>query len=179
MLGATDAAFGTMCGVGHSVLQVPVVELDDVVRAGAEAASDDVVLAHVTVLGPFLDELAIDSDVVERLARFFGSVPTFEFALTRVEAFAGGPTYLVPEPAAAFRELTARLWDMFPSCPPYGGMFDDVIPHLSLGDMSAGDARRLLATRLPVVATARVVDLVWYGDSVKLLRRFELGGGGA
>ena len=44
----------------------------------------------------------------------------------------GGTVYLAPSPAAPFRQLTHELFRRFPEHPPYGGAFDDVVPHLSV-----------------------------------------------
>ena len=60
-------------------------------------------------------------------------------------------TYLEPEPAAAFIDLTMRLARRFPQFPPFGGEFDTVIPHLTVahGDVAQADeAQAELAARL-------------------------------
>jgi 2'-5' RNA ligase superfamily len=41
--------------------------------------------------------------------------------------------WLAPSPAAPFRALTAALTWRFPGTSPYGGVFAEVVPHLSVG----------------------------------------------
>jgi hypothetical protein len=61
----------------------------------------------------------------------------FEVRFARVERF---PTvvYLAPEPSAPFTRLTEAVVDRFPDFPPYGGAFEEVIPHLTITE--SGDA---------------------------------------
>ena len=60
-------------------------------------------LAHITLLGPFIPEPRIDDGVLGDLERYFADVTTFGFTLSGVSEFPGGPTYLVPEPVGVFR----------------------------------------------------------------------------
>ena len=91
------------------------------------------------------------------LERYFSDVTTFGFSLAGVSEFPGGPTYLAPEPAAVFRRLTVGLLRVFPEFPPYGGAFDDVVPHLSVPLLDGEDTETLRAElhrRLPIEAVA-------------------------
>lgn len=36
------------------------------------------------------------------------------------------------EPVQPFRQLTVAVWRAFPQHPPYGGAYDDVVPHLTI-----------------------------------------------
>jgi hypothetical protein len=60
--------------------------------------------------------------------------------------------------------MTNALVVAFPDTPPYGGMFDDIIPHLSVADQDDFDLLAEIETdvkqHLPIVATARQVELV-------------------
>src|SRR6266704_7013965 len=40
--------------------------------------------------------------------------------------------YLAPQPAQPLRALTAAVTETWPQTPPYGGMFDEVVPHLTV-----------------------------------------------
>ena len=42
--------------------------------------------------------------------------------------------YLAPEPAAPFVALTEAVGAEFPGFPPYGGAFDEVVPHLTISE---------------------------------------------
>lgn len=169
----------------HTVVQVPVREAETIVRARALAAGsafqpqDGSVMAHITLLGPFMAEPVIDDGVIADLERYFSDVTSFGYGLTGVSTFPSGPTYLVPDPASVFRRLTLGLLHVFPEFPPYGGAFDDVVPHLSvplLPDESSESLRDELAHRLPIDAVAHSATLVRVaeGDS-RTLATFPFG----
>ncbi|MGH3413760.1 MAG: 2'-5' RNA ligase family protein [Marmoricola sp.] len=139
-------------------LVVPVHEADRLVRARAPQTG-----AHVTLLAPFADPDVIDEGVVDELERFFGDVTPFPFTLAEVCQFPGGTAYLAPEPAAVFRRLTAGLHRLFPELPPYGGRFDDVVPHLTVPGAEEVPLERLraeLAGEIPLQARATRAELV-------------------
>lgn len=170
---------------GHTVLQVPVPPLESFVRARHEhydrewvSADPSFTHAHVTALGPWLQDPghAALSEIEEITAQ----VPPFDFVLARVATFPNGIIHLVPEPDRSFRELTDRLVEAFPACPPYAGQFEPV-PHLTLDARSATvyeeSTRALLGGLLPVHCRAERLDLAWYaaGDC-RLLHHWPLGG---
>ncbi|MFL6156046.1 MAG: 2'-5' RNA ligase family protein [Marmoricola sp.] len=148
---------------------IPVAEADRLVRsrtgslAPRQLPGTGPVPAHITLLAPFLPEAAIDDTVLGRLADFFADVTPFDFELTEVCEFPGGITYLAPEPAATFRLLTAELHRMFPEFPPYGGTFDDVVPHLTV-PLEEGETttslRSSLSPGLPLALQAREAVLL-------------------
>lgn len=139
-------------------LVIPVREADPLVRAHRFGAR-----AHVTLLAPFAEPDAVDDGMLGELDRFFGDVTGFGFTLTDVCVFPGGAVYLAPEPATAFRRLTAGLQRLFPEFPPYGGAFDDVVPHLTVelpGGAGPEEVRKSLTDRLPLEARASRAELV-------------------
>lgn len=156
----------------HSLLSVPVPELDDLVRARLLSrapdlvpADDDDPVAHITLLGPFADRDVLTPGVLSELGWFFADVTPFTFALSSVSRFPGGTVYLVPTPAAPFRQLTHELFRRFPEFPPYGGAFDDVVPHLSVPLLDGEELASLeqeVGPRLPVAAQAREAALYWW-----------------
>lgn len=135
---------------------------------------------HVTALWPFLPVEAVDERVERRLQELLAGVPGFSFALTRVAELADAAV-LLPEPAAPFRALTRTLWDEWPECPPFGGAFDDVAPHVAVAvDPTAGERAAIeaaLAPRLPLPCRATEVLLVEEtpGGALRARRRFTLG----
>jgi 2'-5' RNA ligase len=169
---------------GHSVLQVPVPELEPFVRARTEHydtayLADDPAFthAHVTALGPFLPE--VDDETVAAVAAIIADTSSFEFTLERIATFPNGIIHLVPEPDDAFRTLTARLSAAFPQCPPYAGQFADVRPHLTLdasGPMvTEQSTRALLGDLLPARCRAERLDLAWYQPGAcRVLRSWRL-----
>jgi 2'-5' RNA ligase superfamily len=105
--------------------------------------------AHVTLLFPFPEP---DSDVLGATRETFEGVGAFDVVFREVRRFPNVP-YLVPEPAEPFLALTAALVRRFPAWQPYGGRFDDVIPHLTIEDADAPP---------PLPAHARAVEAVLY-----------------
>jgi 2'-5' RNA ligase len=91
--------------------------------------------AHVTVLYPFLPPPEVSADVLASLSRLFASVGRFRFLLDRTGWFDDRVLWLGPRDPAPFRALTQLVFSAFPSCPPYGGQFPDVVPHLTVGDV--------------------------------------------
>ena len=158
--------------MAHSLLMVPVPELDSVVRARLEKRSPEHLpitpgdtVAHITLLGPFASREELTSGVLSELRWFFADVTPYRYELTRVSRFPGGTVYLTPDPSSPFRQLTHELARRFPEHPPYGGAFDDVVPHLSiplLPDEDVDDVERELAPRLPVAAQATEAALYWW-----------------
>lgn len=160
--------------MAHSLLMVPVPELDAVVRRRLALCepehlpleADDPV-AHITLLGPFASREQVTEGVLAELGRFFSDVTPFVYRLTRVSRFPGGTVYLTPEPAAPFRQLTLELTRRFPEYPPYAGAFDDVVPHLTVpllpGEEQA-DVEAELADRLPATVRAQEAALYWWEE---------------
>jgi 2'-5' RNA ligase len=96
--------------------------------------------AHVTLLFPFVAPAAIDPPVMVRLAETIARTPRFGVAFRTLEAFEPGPTaegvaWLAPTPAAPFVAMTRALVEAFPGYLPYGGLHDEVIPHLTLANV--------------------------------------------
>ncbi|MEO6998707.1 MAG: 2'-5' RNA ligase family protein [Terracoccus sp.] len=137
--------------------------------------------AHVTALGPFLRPEATDADALRAIAEIARSTEPFTFALTRIDTFPNGIIHLVPEPDEPFQALTRALFEAFPSCPPYGGAFPQVRPHLTVDAVSAtvseSSTAALLAGALPAVSRAERLDLaLWQENGCRVLAGWALGG---
>ena len=134
---------------------------------------------HITALWPFLPVDAVDAPVERRLEDLLAGAPAFPFALTRVAELADAAV-LLPEPAAPFVTLTRLLWDEWPECPPYGGAYDDVAPHVVVAiDPSTADRWAIeaaLAAHLPLATRAAEVLLVeeTASGALRERRRFTL-----
>jgi 2'-5' RNA ligase superfamily len=133
-------------------------------RARLDASARDGVPAHLTVLYPFLPAGLIDNAVLALLAGLFAGVRAFRFTLDRVDWFGDDVVWLGPRDEAPFRALTELAFAAFPSCPPYGGQYADVIPHLTVGHRGGMPALRAAGEavrhRLPVEAAATEVTLM-------------------
>lgn len=185
MSAVTEAASSTgLTGIGLTGIVVPVREAETVVRPRAMLAApellpaDDAVSAHITLLAPFMAPEATDRGVLSELTGFFADVTPFAFRLTSVAVFPDGVVYLTPEPPEVFRRLTSQLHRLFPEFPPYGGQFDDVVPHLSVPMPDGEDASTLrtgLHRRLPIEAHATEARLVHVSDRMHTLARFRFG----
>jgi hypothetical protein len=154
-------------GDWHSALLVAVPEAEPAVRehrARLDSSARDGVPAHLTVLYPFLPPASIDDAVLASLRQLFAGFAPFGVTLDRVSWFGTDVVWLAPRDAAPFRALTGAAFAAFPGCPPYGGAYADVIPHLTFGDQ--GDladrraAARAVSRLLPVAARVTEVTLM-------------------
>ena len=172
--------------MAHTVLLVPVPELEEFVRertvhydASFLSADPAFVHAHITVLGPFLDDPG-PADL-DRVAAAVAGVAPFGFTLVDVEEFPDGLLHLRPAPDGAFSELTGRLAAEFPQCPPYAGAFPDPVPHLTLDQrgegISATSVTEALGAVLPARCRADRVALHRYANhDCRVLAEWKLGG---
>lgn len=118
--------------------------------------------AHVTLLFPFVAAKHFDNVLHDELRRLFAAEPAFSFALTHVARFTDH-AWLAPEPSGPFTRLTALIFERYPAYPPYEGIHEDVIPHLTVagGDASLQDeVDAALTPHLPIAAHAEEVTLI-------------------
>ncbi|AEI13692.1 2'-5' RNA ligase family protein [Cellulomonas gilvus] len=157
--------------MGHTVIQVPVPAIAPIAARLMSAP----VCPHVTVLGPFVDRDDVDDELVGTIREVLDPVRAFDFELSAVGHFSGGLTYLTPTPARPFIQLTVLLADAFPEWPPYGGAFDEVVPHLSIGEALPRSDVAGLRELLPISARADEVTLTWWSErAADVLVRFPL-----
>ena len=137
--------------------------------------------AHVTVLYPFLAPAEIDDAVLQRLADIAAGVRAFDYRLKETRRFPVS-LYLAPEPGVSFTALTDAVYRAFPGCPPFGGKFDVVGPHVTVAH---GDEPQLceievaLRVALPAAGiAARCEEMVLIENSTgrwEPVRTFALG----
>ena len=120
--------------------------------------------AHITVLFPFMPPAYIDDAVLRRLTGIFAAVPAFEHRLVRTSWFGEDVLWLAPDDDAPFRSLTESVHQAFPDYPPFGGQYEDVVPHLTIADRGPLDQMQAAALRvekhLPISCVARGVSLM-------------------
>jgi 2'-5' RNA ligase len=120
--------------------------------------------SHITVLFPFAAPDCLDEATIAILYRLVAAATSFEFRLARTAWFGDTVLWLAPEPAAPFKHLTELLCGEFPTYPPFGGQFAEVVPHLTIGDHGTLhqllEAEREVQQHLPITATARAVSLM-------------------
>ena len=88
---------------------------------------------HVTLLYPWVPVDELDEDTEQRLARLVGEVEPFDVAFPRSARFAD-VLYLEPRPSDRFSELTEAIATEWPEHPPYEGVHETVIPHLTVAE---------------------------------------------
>ncbi len=143
------------------LLTVPEAEpLVGALRAEGDASAAEGVPAHVTLLFPFVPDP--DEGVVEELRYFFAHVDSFPLTFTSVGSFPE-VVHLVPEETKDVTGLIEALVRRWPAYPPYDGMFDEVVPHLTVVDTPdpalRARARAEVTGGLPVVARAAEASL--------------------
>ena len=137
-----------------TTLIVPVPSADGLL---AESSREAGLPAHITLLYPFLAARALGRDAELTLGSLLGEIPSFDFVLSEVGRFPG-VVYLAPEPAAPFIALTQALVERWPDHQPYGGAYEEIIPHLTVAYGETAPAG--LAERLPLMARAEEVWLM-------------------
>lgn len=166
---------------GQTALVVLLPAADAVVQ-GWRAEHDDAaargVPAHVTVLFPFLPPERIDDEGLDELQAIFKARRAFDVKFGSCGRFTD-LLYLAPEPAEPFRALTRAVTARWPEAPPYGGAYDEVVPHLTVAngvDDAAMDAVEAeLSPRLPVRERVEHVELFTFdGATWRSRRRFPL-----
>lgn len=117
------------------VILVPEAELlvkpfrDDYDPSAAEGMP-----AHITVLYPF-ESQPVGSDSISRLQHLFADHLPFFYSLDKISRFPR-TLYLTLSPEDPLRELVDAVSKEFPQTPPYGGLFPDVIPHLTVAEVT-------------------------------------------
>jgi len=166
----------------ESALIIPVAEAEPAVggwRRLHDPAAHHGLPAHVTVLYPFLPARALDVHVLQRLGDLAASAPAFGFEFRDFGRFPG-VLYLAPQPADPFVALTEAVGARWPTCPPYGGAFDRIIPHLTVAEGAAaevGPAMAAVAQALPIAARAAELWLMVQDEASRwqVRERFPLG----
>ena len=136
------------------VVMVPEAEpYVSALRERYDPAAAAGVPAHITVLFPFVPFEQLSSDVLKRIDLISASIHPFDFHLSSFARFTHC-FYLKPEPAQPFIDLTSHVVAEFPAYLPYCGLFDSIIPHLTVAQGSEDDlieAERLLNSVHPVL----------------------------
>jgi hypothetical protein len=155
----------------ESGLLVPVPEAEPIVgswRARYDESAAKGVPAHITVLVPFVPPDDIDERLIEDLWELFAQAEPFSCSYGTTARFDDEVIYLAPEPARPFVELIERIVARYPAYPPYGGIHDVIVPHLTIGLAELGapfdEIDRDVRPRLPIRAQAREVWLMQGDD---------------
>lgn len=159
------------------ILAVPEAEpLVGALRKEGDASAQHGVPAHVTLLYPFVEDP--DVGIVEELRFFFAGVEGFALDFVAVGEFPE-VVYLAPDQTTVVEDLIEALVRRWPGYPPYGGVFDKVVPHLTVVDTPdaalRARAREHLMAGLPLRAPAVEASLwVHEDDAWTCLATFPL-----
>ena len=138
----------------ESAVLVPVPEAERVVsghRARFDRAATWGVPAHVTVLYPFVAPSAVTAATIAALAGAVETISAFDCEFSATAWFGEEVIWLAPRPDEPFRALTHAVSAAFPGYLPYCGVYDDVLPHLTVGDRPPGGVTDLRAAEADVL----------------------------
>lgn len=140
------------------------------------------VAAHVTLLYPFLPPHEIDETVVAELRRVLGEFEPFDFAFRETGRFPG-VLFLKPEPAEPFIAMTKAIVRRWPQCAPYGGRYDTVVPHSTVGHLDdparLDELDKVITPGLPIETQVSSAWLLVQDDDGNWWVRSRLGLGSA
>ena len=115
---------------------------------------------HVTLLFPFVPVEETGDGVLAELRDLFAATPQFDVAFHELRRWPG-MAYLAPQPPEQFVRLTAAIAERWPEYPPYEGMHETVIPHLTVAygdDGLLGEVEADVRPHLPI--EARVTEAI-------------------
>jgi 2'-5' RNA ligase len=148
--------------VAETAIVVLVPELEPLVASWRRSLTQDGergMPPHVTLLYPFVDEADVDA-ARPKVARVLASFAPFEASFAATARFPD-TLYLAPEPPAPFVAMTEALAGAFPEYPPYGGAFDEVVPHVTVAH---GDQERFASIEdelRPVLPVSVRIERAW------------------
>jgi hypothetical protein len=159
----------------RSALIIPVPEAEPLLsalRGQHDPSARMGVPAHVTVLLPFIPADQLEGQSLGAVRDLFRGESGFSYRFERVNTFGEFTVYVEPSPAESFVRLTQVVVRRWPEYPPYGGEFDEITPHLTVGDrLVAGQAaplvretRALLHSHGPITGEASSISLVVEDD---------------
>lgn len=126
------------------VVRLPIPSALEHIRRRHDPVAGVGIPAHVTILYPFVDPNELVGGIRRQLASIAARHEPFRVRFERVGLWPG-VVYLAPEPADRFSRLIDDLVATFPHHPPYGGAFDEVIPHLTITESADAPLNEIAA----------------------------------
>ena len=170
----------------ESAIVVELPELDAVVdehRVTLDPSRRWGMRAHLTVLYPFVCPANVDGDTRVRVREAVAGVLPFAAEFGGFGWFADHVAWLKPSNPQPFTNLIERVSSAFPECPPYGGAFDGVVPHVTIGEGKPVGLLRVameaIYPHLPLNANVTSLSLMEGSTepgSWRVLHRIDLGG---
>lgn len=125
--------------------------------------------AHVTVTYPFKPPMDLTNRDQATLEDLFSACGAFTVTANRTDWFDDRVVFVALDDNSRVRSLTGAVTTDFPDFPPYRGVYDEVVPHLTIGhDQPLNvlqDAERDVQTRLPIVQEVDHIEL-WKGPAL-------------
>jgi 2'-5' RNA ligase len=152
------------------VILVPEVEpLIGPFRLRYDPAAAAGVPAHITINYPFLPGVDPGEGLYQELTALFARTDSFQFTLSRFARFPH-VIYLAPDPDTPFKQLTETVTARFPESLPYGGVFDSIIPHLTIAETQDEELLYSIERQLVGLAPEHLplstrVNRVWLMDN--------------
>ena len=116
---------------------------------------------HVTLLYPFLPTETVETSL-EELRELFARTPPFHVSFHELRRWPE-MAYLAPEPPEQFSRLTQDIVQLWPDYPPYEGVHETVIPHLTVAygdDELLAEVEADVTPKLPVDALVKEAVLL-------------------
>ena len=150
----------------ETAIAIPFPELApaiDEIRLKHTKAGAEGVPAHVTLLVPFADSESLSPGDVATAATIVGRFRAFDVRFETFRYFDADEAvlYLAPEPSEPFVRIIDALVEAFPAYPPYGGVYSEHVPHVTVAEGARATLElfeRQLAERLPLEAR---VEAAW------------------
>jgi len=120
--------------------------------------------AHVTALAPFVPAPELDHATFVTIAGVAATLHPFAYRFTETRWFDGSVLFLAPDDPAPFIRLIEATLDAFPDYPRYGGRFEHIHPHLTIGRGDDRTALRAVEATVraagPIVGSATFLTLM-------------------
>jgi len=158
------------------VVRVAVPPVVDRLRRRWDRAAGLAVPAHVTIIYPFMPPAALDSGVRGLLAELAAEHEPFDVRFSAVDQFPG-IVYAVPAPSTPFVRLTEAVVARFPDYPPYGGAFDEIVPHLTVAESAVAPLDLIAAeaeAALPFHRRVTKLDVLVQGEGDRWQSRWRV-----
>src|SRR5262245_12486925 len=169
-----------------SAVVIAVPEAIPVVDDWRERTSDDRtsmgIPPHVTLLFPFVAAEELDDGVLIGLRALFAAAQPFTVTFRQLCRWPD-MAYLAPQPPEPFSRLTEAIVGRWPDHPPYEGIHETVIPHLTVAygdDALLAEVDADVTRKLPIESNVReavlLEEVVADGSRWGERARFALGG---
>jgi 2'-5' RNA ligase len=146
-------------------LIIPMLAAEGVVggwRQSLDPSAAAGVPAHITIHFPWVPADQVDHPVLRDLEEMVTAIPPFEVVFDRIGWFDRDVLWLDPDPKEPFIAMAAQSAARWPDQPQYGGQFESVIPHLTIGIGNRDELHRAQARLAQVLPIHDVVTQVWW-----------------